>query len=114
MQTQGDLLHAGAQGGRSGGGALECGPPLTGPANGRDHALVAILHIEEGKRAVGRASAVRGQCDSLARLDLGFERQERTLTADVAVEMLQLNRLAGVAGAQSDIERLHVLKRSEE
>src|ERR1039457_2495270 len=107
MQAQGELLHASAQSGRPGGGALECGPPLTGPANGRDHALVAILHIEEGKRAVGRASAVRGQCDSLARLDLGFERQERTLTADVAVEMLQLNRLAGGGGAAAGLERLH-------
>src|ERR1035438_2799309 len=110
MQAQGKLFHARAQSDRPSGGALECGPPLTGPANSRNHAFVAILHIEEGKRAVGRASAVWGQYDSLARLDLSFERQKRTFAADVAVEVLQLDRLAGVAGAQSDIERLHVLK----
>ena len=46
----------------------------------------------------------------LARLDLGFERQEGALAADIAGQLVQLDRLAEVAGAQLDIEGLHVLR----
>ncbi len=109
VQTQAKPLHPRPQPGRPPGRTVEDRTPLAGPPDGGDQALVAVRHVEERKRAGGGATALRRQHHLPARLNLGLERQERPLPANITRQMMQLDRLAVVAGAQLDIEGLHLL-----